>query len=202
MYSIFQFDSFPALNLSSTSVAGPSSVSFSHIILNGTLNISRAGVLNTSSGSTTTYTSTVGFGQTRTFTSIVSVTVEIGLYTLTGDTLSLFCSLSGSSAFSGENQSKTKWFSFAAGASTALTPNEYWLAALYKTSRDTSGPGWAILGMNQYPAGVHSTQYTELYEGIALRGRASTTGDLPASIASAAISKERDLMYPYIVLSA
>lgn len=147
-----------------------------------------------------------------------SDTINIGLYSLTGNTLNLVNSASISTSFSSTaggtstyervTMQVSNWMILTATSATSnLTPGNWFLAYFYSTNGSFSGSGGSSAFTPYYDA-FYPNNVEDLlnvaYGGPFYRGKSSTTVNaLPASVATSNLTKSDEILtHPYILIMA
>ncbi|TAH35724.1 hypothetical protein EYC59_02060 [Candidatus Saccharibacteria bacterium] len=172
---------------------GQSSLSLQHVYIPFYLTGSSARIAaSISAGSLTTT------GATQT----VNISLHMGIYTLSGSTLSSVSTASALNSFS-YTQSNTQGISnynslreITAPLTVNVTPGEYWVAALVQTaSTGNSGFGMTMMGDNQ----LHVSNANI---GVGVLGAALTASGQPAYMGQGIFSAQTAAMPSSIVVSA
>ena len=129
-----------------------------------------------------------------------TISINFGLYSLNGSTLSLANSASYSTSLSSNQSSVGFYATFATSATQNINPGN-WYFGLLPTGTNTGGAARAF--NNSRPL----TFSGGIYVGVLVRGYLSvSTNALPASIATSDVNKEgssaNGQVYPYILISA
>lgn len=126
-----------------------------------------------------------------------TLTFSLGLYSLSGSTLSL--ANSASNTFN-TNANGLRWMTLVTSVAQNVTPGNWYFAILY-----TSGGNAAVSIFNNSGGGFSQGGYG----GVFVRGYYSaTTGAFPASIATSNMTKEGtdsaglSTVHPYVLISA